>query len=392
MLDERSRAGRKSKNPRGHRRKSKGRKALTLLLVVVLLGTVGAVGYFGFDKIKAMFSAADYAGSGNGVKVTVDVPQGSATLIGDALYKKDVVKSSQAFVNAAKANTESTKIQPGTYALQEHMSGASAVEALLDPKNRRVGGVTVREGLTEWETFQTLSKATGVPEKDFETAAKDPEKLGVPDEWFKRTDGKEIKKSVEGFLFPSTYEFSSKNTATQMLKAMVKKFLEVTDDIGFVDTVQSNTDSSPYEVLIVASLAEAEAGVPKDLGKVARVAFNRLSAENFYCSADVTNCLDFDSTTNYGLMLNGGKKKNSKDLTKAELSDKGNEYSTHVHSGLPPTPINSPGKQAMQGAADPPKGKWLYFVAIDKKGNSAFAETKEEHQKNVEKARENGVL
>ncbi|HWH00447.1 MAG TPA: endolytic transglycosylase MltG, partial [Pilimelia sp.] len=69
-----------------------------------------------------------------------------------------------------------------------------------------------------------------------------------------------------------------------------------------------------------------------------------------------------------------------------------NPYSTHAHPGLPPTPINNPGQLALQGAMSPTPGKWLYFVAIDKQGHSAFAETLAQHERNIEIARKNGVL
>lgn len=395
MLDERPYETMDPSQPRRrrHRRRRKGRTVFALLLVFVLLGTVGVVGFVGFDKIKNIFSAPDYAGDGNGVKVQVEIAEGSVLSdIGDALHKKDVVKSANAFVNAAEANPKSNQIGPGTYAMEKQMSGEAALERMLDPKSRKVSGVTIREGLTMWGTFKTLSEATGVSIDDFKAAAEDPEALGVPDEWFERKDGKDVVKSVEGFLFPAKYEFKKNSSAEDILKTMVTQFLKVTESMNFVDSVASNRSNySPYEVLTVASLAQAEAGVPDDLGKVARVAYNRMDGE-YWCHGGLENCLEFDTTTNYGLIEAGKGSKNSKDLTDAELNDEGNKWSTHVRAGLPPTPINSPGKSAMEGAADPPSGKWKFFVAIDKEGNSAFAETKEEHDANVEEARKNGVL
>jgi UPF0755 protein len=73
------------------------------------------------------------------------------------------------------------------------------------------------------------------------------------------------------------------------------------------------------------------------------------------------------------------------------LDDPKNPYNRKL-KGLIPTPIDNPGKAAMEGAMAPPSGKWLYFVAIDKQGRSAFADTLEQHERNKAKARENGVL
>jgi UPF0755 protein len=208
----------------------------------------------------------------------------------------------------------------------------------------------------------------------------------VPDWWFKRTDGKKVKPSIEGFLYPDTYEIPPKATAETILKLMVENFLSVTGEMKFADRVQKERGGiSPYEALIVASLAQAEAGNKDDLGKVARVAYNRVFGE-FPC-----NCLEMDVTVNYYLESIGKPTKRSGDMTTAELDDPKNPYNRKLR-GLVPTPINNPGKQAMEGAMDPPPGKWLFFVAIDKEGHSAFAETYADHEKNMVKAREAGII
>src|SRR6185312_6706260 len=156
----------------------------------------------------------------------------------------------------------------------KQMSGDAAVAAMLDLKNRIVNGITIPEGLTAKTVYKRLSEKTDIPVKDFEAAAKDPEALGVPDWWFKRDDGKKVVKSVEGFLYPDTYEIPPKATAESILKLMVDNFLSVTGEMKFADRVQKERKVSPYEALIVASLAQAEAGNKDDLGKVARVAYN----------------------------------------------------------------------------------------------------------------------
>ena len=74
-------------------------------------------------------------------------------------------------------------------------------------------------------------------------------------------------------------------------------------------------------------------------------------------------------TINYWLELSGKPTKPSKDMTQAELDDPKNPYNTHGKPGLPPAPINNPGKAALKGAMNPPAGPWLFFVAIDKKGH-----------------------
>ncbi|GGN47770.1 hypothetical protein GCM10010109_84310 [Actinoplanes campanulatus] len=364
-------------------RKGRGRSAVALVLTLLLFTVLGGGIYLGYTKVAGFFVAADYEGAGgNPVEITI-IKNSSLTEIGNVLVKADVVKSTKAFLEAADAEPRSENIQAGTYVLRRQMAAEQAVAQLLDPNTRLSKGVTIPEGKTAKQTFELLAKATGIPVKDFEAAAKDPEALGVPDWWFKRTDGKPVSKTAEGFLFPDTYEFDPKATASQILKTMVEHFLTVTGEIGFADGVQKNLAVSPYEALIVASLAQAEAGNADDLPKVARVAYNRAYKKKMP--------LQFDVTTNYWLELNGKKAKHSGQLTEAEMNDPKNPYNSETVVGLPIGPINSPGKAALTGAQKPPVAPWLFFVAIDKAGHSAFAATDAEHEKNKKKACDNGI-
>ncbi|MBB2942975.1 UPF0755 protein [Actinoplanes lutulentus] len=370
--------------PRRHRAgKGGGKSAIALLMTFLLLAGLGGGVYFGYTKVRGFFVAADYSGAGaEPVEVTV-AKNASLTEIGNELVKVDVVKSTKAFTNAAEAEPRSKNIQSGTYNLRKQMAAKEAVALLLDPAARLSKGVTIPEGKTAKQTFDLLAKATGLPVKDFEEAAKDPVALGVPDWWFKRTDGKQVSKTSEGFLFPDTYEFDPKANAEQVLRTMVDHFLTVTGEIGFADDVQRSLAVSPYEALIVASLSQAEAGIADDLPKVSRVAYNRAYKEKM--------TLQFDVTTNYWLELNGKDPKHSGDLLKKEMEDPKNPYNTEIVVGLPIGPINSPGRAALTGAMKPAAGPWLFFVAVDKDGRSAFAVTSAEHDKNVKKACDNGI-
>ena len=372
--------------PRHRRRRRGGRKGksgVAFLMAFVLLAVLGGGVYFGYSKVKGFFTAADYDGIGTDpVQVTI-AKNATLTEIGNTLVDADVVKSTKAFVNAADDNPRGKNIQSGTYKLRKQMSAANAVTMLLDPKSRITSGVTIPEGRTAKQVYELLSKATGIPVKDFQTAAKNPAALGVPGFWFNRRDDRPAAKSIEGFLFPDTYEFDPKLTATQILQVMVQRFLGVAEELGFVDTVQNNLSVSPFEALIVASLAQAEAGVPADLPKVARVAYNRAYKANMP--------LQFDVTANYWLELNGKDAKHSGQLTPQELDDPKNPYNTTSRRGLPVGPIDNPGRAALEGAMKPPAADWVYFVAIDKQGHSAFTGSLEQHERNIQKACANGV-
>lgn len=308
----RSAQRKRNKKQRGGR----GKTVFALVMVLVLLGGLGGVGWYGFDRFQGYFMTPDYEGGGTG-EIVIEVKQGDlAADIANTLVAAGAVKSAKAFIKAADGNSRSQSIQPGFYKVRKEMSGETALSLLLDLKNKIVKGFTVQEGLTAKNTYERLSKQTNIPIKEFEAAAKDPIALGVPDWWFKRTDGKKELRSIEGFLFPDTYEFPPNPTAEVILKAMVDRFLTVTGEMKFADEVQAKRGGiSPYEALIVASLAQAEAGNKDDLGKVARVAYNRAYGD-FPCK-----CLEMDVTVNYYLASIGKETKRSGDMTNSELDD-----------------------------------------------------------------------
>jgi UPF0755 protein len=383
-FDEHAERGR-PRHRRGNRggKKSSGKSAVAFLMAFILLAVLGGGAYFGYNKVKGFFTAADYDGAGTGT-IQVTIPPGSTlTDIGNTLVDADVVKSTKAFTNAAEKDTRSKNIQNGTYNLKKQMSAKSAIAALLDPKNRVTSGVTIPEGSTTMQIYALLSKSTKIPVKDFQAAAKNPTDLGVPAFWFNRRDHKAAQKSIEGFLFPDTYEFDPKMTASQILQTMVDRFMSEATDLGFVDKVQNTLAVSPFEGLIVASLTQAESGTNADMPKIARVAYNRAYKNKIP--------LQFDTTANYWIQLNGGKAKFSGKLTGGELDDPKNPYNTVSKLGLPPGPINNPGKSALQGAMSPAVGPWIFFVVTDKQGNSAFATTNDQHCANIKKAINNGI-
>ncbi len=176
-------------------------------MVLLIFGGLAGAGYYGFDRARNYLTTPDYDGPG-GEETMIEVKNGdSATSIGNGLYKLDVVKSAKAFINAANENADSKNIQTGFYKVKKQMKASDALLALLNLENRVSTKVTINEGLTTFQIFDELSKATEIPVDDFKEAAKDPVALGVPDFWFTRSDGKTTEKSIEGFLFPETYNF-----------------------------------------------------------------------------------------------------------------------------------------------------------------------------------------
>ncbi|GAA0273931.1 endolytic transglycosylase MltG [Cryptosporangium japonicum] len=368
-------------NPGRHRRKkerSGGRTLVALAVVVAVLGGLAFGGWYGITKVRDFFTADDYPGPGSGA-VTIVINQGdNVTDIANTLFENDVVASAKAFVNAAADNPDSTSaLQPGNYKLKKQMKAEDALAILMDRANRESGPkVTIPEGLAVVEILPILAKATSIPLEDFQEAVKDPAALGVP-EWGGPSPDKLV---LEGFLFPSTYELTGKETAQSLLQEMVKLAVQAATKDELAQKAQE-LGVTEWQMLTIASLIEQE-GIDDDFGKVSRVIYNRLSEKT-----GALTYLQFDSTTQYWLIITGKGRK--KIVTDAELKDPDNNYSTHVDrvQGLPPTPIGNPGDAALKAAANPEPGDWTYFVVTSKDGHSSFTSDYNQHLANIEKCR-----
>lgn len=384
----RHRRGRAGRNANKRKKSGRGRSGLALLVTLLLLGGLGFGGYLGYEKIRDTFSTPDYQGQGIDETVEVEIKTGATQVdIAKTLKSAGVIKSEKAFTESG--NPDALKIQPGFYKLRKQMSGSAAVLALLDLKNRITNGLVLQEGLITLEIYQRLAEKLGLKVEDLKKAAEDPVKLGVPDWWFNRKDGvaQPTPKSVEGFLFPATYEFPPNVTAEGALKIMVNKFLTVTGAMKFADRVQNERKISPYEALVAASIVEAEVNKPDDMGKTARAVYNRA-----YTDKADTKLLQVDAAINYYLKLQGKDPKHSNDLLQSELNNANNPYNTHKRPGMPITPIGNPGEAALKAAMDPPVGNWLFWVTVDTQGTTLFADNLAGHEANIRTGCQNGFI
>lgn len=280
----------------------------------------------------------DYAGEGVG-EVQIQVSRGQTlTAIGQTLTEAGVVRSVDAFIDAAQANDAAASIGPGTYTLRLQMSGASAVDLMLDPMSRADSRLVLPEGLRITQTIEAASAASGLPISEFEQVVDNPGVLGLPS-W--------AEQRPEGFMFPATYDLAGDETAEEIMTTLVQRFELSADELDLVARAEE-IERTPYEVLIVASLVQAEV-LPEDMRKAAAVVYNRL---------DEGMPLQFDSTVSYGLGIT------ELQLTSEQL-ESDNPYNSYVNEGLPPTPINSPGEAAIEAALGPAKANWLYFVTVN---------------------------
>lgn len=337
--------------PGGKRRKGRGLKGC-LAALVALAVLVGGF-YFGLTKgvgwVADQFQGPDdYPGPGTG-KVEFTVNEGDTVAqIGRNLKAEGVTKSVQAFIDAAAGEPDSSGIQVGAYELQKEMKASDALEVLIDPANL-IGfpTVTIPEGLRLTEIVSTLAEGTDFPESAFNKALDQPDRLGLPD----YAEG-----NAEGYLFPATYEIKPGMKPVGILKAMVTRWREAADAAD-LEAKAEELGHTPAELMIIASLVEAE-GRGEDMPKIARVIYNRLDGPGDKGGTNGT--LGIDASIAYGLGLSPG----STELTPDQLAED-TAYNTRINAGLPPTPIEAPGDDAIAAAANPEDGDWYYYVTVD---------------------------
>ncbi len=328
---------------------------------------LAAIAYGAERGLSDLFGGPpDYTGDGHGHVIIYVQPGNTAGDIAATLQEAGVVKSEGAFTAAAVDNPKSRSITPGYYRLHEHMAATRALSLLLDPDALVQKRVAVPEGFTASQIVHRTAKRTTISLGALQAAAKHPEQLGVP--------GWDTGGSVEGFLYPATYAFPPRTSATKALSTMVSRFGEQADALDFASDAKE-LGYSPYDVLTIASIVQAEGKHAHDFGKIARVFYNRLARGM---------PLQSDATLYYVLPPDHGP------LTARDLRSH-SPYNTRNHKGLPPTPIGSPGELALKATLHPTPGPWLYFVVVNSEGKTAFSTTYAEHQRNVARAKRNGV-
>ncbi|MDQ2849446.1 MAG: endolytic transglycosylase MltG [Actinomycetota bacterium] len=333
-------------------RKSAIRGCLAMVIGVVVIGAalifaIGALGSSWLPSFSSNAAGGDYQGPGTGTVTIVIQPGDSGAAIGQTLQQAGVVKSASTFTDLAAGSAGFAALQPGSYRMRSQMSSAGALALLLQP-GTKLAGVTIPEGLWATEIYARLSKATKVPLADY--AKVSAASLGLP----VAAGGK-----VEGYLFPSTYNFPKGASAQVQLKTMVTQFKKQTAALNIA------ADRLAM-VTTVASLVQAEASRTQDEGKVARVIDNRLAAKM---------PLQFDSTVNYVLKSRGTV------TTSGKARESASPYNTYKRPGLPPGPIDNPGVAALKAALNPTPGSWIYFVTVDlATGQTVFSPTAAQHQ------------
>jgi UPF0755 protein len=352
----------------GHRsHHSRGRGCLPALLALLLIVAIALFAYVkGVSLIEDLLSGpADYSGNGHGSVVVEVKNRDSSSDIAATLAASGIVHSAGAFIDAAKADDRSLGIEAGCYQMREQMSAKSALERMLTAASHvrcpDVISLTIPEGLRASEILDRIVHETTLSKAQVEQAYRAAGDLGLPS----YAEG-----DPEGYLFPATYDITKQMSASDILSAMVGKFSAEADTLGLEAKASKLGGVSPHDVVVVASLVQAEAKRPQDMPKVASVIYNRLDHEM---------PLQLDSTLHYAIDSRGVVQ------TSHHLRDLDSPYNSYKHTGLPPTAIDSPGLAALSAALRPADTNYLYFVTVNlRTGDTRFATTFAQHQHNVQ--------
>lgn len=335
------------------RRRRRFRQIRGILIIGLLVLVLGSI----VSKVIGGLlpgDAADYSKtSGDEVSFTVKGGEG-AILIGRRLEEAGIVASAEAFQQAAEMSP-GKHIQAGEYELQERMTAADAVKALQGAGRAAVAYVVVNRGERLSEVLDSLAASTPHDRAEFAEVVKDPTKFGLPKK----------AKTVEGYLAAGEYRLPVKDSAEEMVRAMIEPTFAELEKMGVTDPDEQ------FRTVTIASIVEAEA-LPDDYAMVAGIIENRLKPDN----RETHGLLQIDATVIYGL----GERRLQ--FSSAERRDESNEYNTYVHKGLTPGPIGAPSTKAIDAAAKPQDNDYYYWVTVDiSTGETKFAKTYKEHQK-----------
>lgn len=274
-------------------------------------------------------------------------------------------------------------LTPGYYALKPNDNAGSIIEALSTPPAQTFISVTFPEGMTVAQMATRLSeKMTFMKPEDFVAAANSPDTVSAL--------RPKSETSLEGLLFPDTYQISGDDTESRVVARLVSMMERISRQVDLTAGAKAR-GFRPYEILIIASLIEREAKVASDRSKIAQVVYNRLAKKMK---------LEIDASVKYG---------QDPAMSWTDMKATDTPYNTYIHAGLPPTPIANPGKASIQAALAPfgtpptsdpacvglPAGikcEYLYYVLADEAGGHVFATTYDQHLLNVEKAKTAGLL
>ena len=350
-----------------------GPLGLAVLIVATVSLLFGAVGLWYLHEVNPS--------GGTGIEATFTVNEGdSIATISGRLRDEGFITNASVFrwYVARKGGVE---LVPGYYQITPKSHMGDIMARLKVPPSATFTKVTFPEGFVITQMAERLAEKTNrLSAEQFIASANDP---NIVSQYRPPAVS-----TLEGLLFPDTYQVSGDENEAQVVQRMVALLERVARQVGLDDS-QKLVGVSPYRALIVASMIEREAKVGDDRARIARVIYNRL---------EIGMKLQIDATLYYNAPA---------DALFADLKALDTPYNTYLYKGLPPTPIASPGRASIEAALNPAPNpssgdpicagaptpcRYLYYVLSDADGGHAFAATLAQHEANVATAKAAGLL
>jgi UPF0755 protein len=331
---------------------------LRKFLILVLLAVLGVGGWLAWALWLPV--------TPEGQKFVMLRPGYSTRRIAAELQSAGVIRSQLAFILWHRFH-QNKSLKAGEY-LFEKTARTVDVHGRLVRGDIYVHTVVIPEGFTMFDIAQAVQDAGLGSSQEFLAVAQSDTAL--------ISDLAPDAKSLEGYLFPNTYEFTRTQSMKDIAVAMVKQFRQVAGEVGLITNDHGSPDvkKDVQKTVIMASIIEKETAVPEERPVVASVYYNRL-AQNM--------ALQADPSVIYAELLSGTY---TGALHHSDMSFQ-SAYNTYAHSGLPPGPIGNPGRTSLEAALHPAQTEYFYFVS-DGNGHHRFSRSLEEHNQNVAKLRQ----
>jgi UPF0755 protein len=316
---------------------------LPSLIVFIFLVSLILVEFFILKNFyEVLFKPYDASG-----KVEVIIPESTPIKeVAKILEEKKVIKNSRLFQYYIRNKKQDKNIKSGEYEFDINSSYAIVIEKLIQgPPQPEKYTLTIPEGYTLYEISEKVEEITSISKRTFICNA------NVEDYNYEFLNDVE---SLEGFLFPKTYNFLKGTSAHDIINEFLKQFKEEIKNLDF--NLANEKNLTIKDIIIISSLIEREVYIPEERELVAAVIYNRLEKDM---------PLAIDATIRYAL------NKWDDELTQSDLSIE-SPYNTRIYKGLPPTPICNPGIESIKAALNPADVDYLYFVVDDEQKHSHF--------------------
>jgi len=337
-------------------------RILLALFITVLLGLAGGAYWIYRDLHKAV--------THNKASRFVEIPRGSApAVVAKRLAAEGVISHQWPFELYMKLTGAGSRIKAGDYKFPSPITPLAVLQKLEQGEQRMIR-LTVIEGWTRWDIANAMARIPELDLKDSSVA------LSLMDDTalVKQIDPEAS--NLEGYIYPDTYEFPPNTAPKAVVDMMVRRFLTIWTT-QCADKARP-TNTTPRQIVTIASLIETEAKLSNERPIIASVIYNRLQKKI---------PLGVDSSIIYASKL-AGKWKNDGKVYRSDI-ERVSPYNTRIHQGLPPGPIASPSESSLKAAVSPAQTNYVYYVREPLRNDGAhnFYENGSDFEKGVQALR-----